>query len=101
MLARAAVGCKRFLAGLSGRKIRSMTKSTAAVLADALRLDTPERAELAAELWGSLSGPADPRAEAAWDVEINRRLAAITTGVAKLESWESVKRRIETEILGR
>lgn len=40
-----------------------MTKSTAAVLADALRLEMPERAELAAE--------------------------------------ENVKRRIETEILGR
>jgi putative addiction module component (TIGR02574 family) len=78
-----------------------MTKSTAAVLADALRLDTPERAELAAELLGSLSGPPDPRADAAWDVEIDRRLAAITTGTAELESWESVKRRIETEILGR
>jgi putative addiction module component (TIGR02574 family) len=101
MLACAAVGCKRLLAGLSGRKIRFMTKSTAAVLADALRLETPERAELAAELLGSLSVPADPRAEAAWNVEIDRRLAAITAGAAEIESWESVKRRIETEILGR
>ena len=101
MLAPSAAGCTRLLAGLSGRKIRSMTKSTAAVLADALRLETPERAELAAELLGSLSGPADPRAEAAWDVEIDRRLAAITTGAAELEPWESIKRRIETEILGR
>jgi putative addiction module component (TIGR02574 family) len=78
-----------------------MTKSTAAVLADALRLDASERAQLAAELLGSLSGPSDPQAEAAWDVEIDRRLAAIEAGTAELEPWESVKRRIETEILGR
>jgi putative addiction module component (TIGR02574 family) len=91
----------RLLAGMSERKIRFMTKSTAAVLAEALRLDTPERAELAAELLGSLSGPADSGAEAAWDAEIDRRLAAINTGAAELEPWESVKRRIEAEMLGR
>jgi len=43
-----------------------MTKTTEAVLADALRLDMDARAELAAELLASLDGPADPDAEAAW-----------------------------------
>jgi putative addiction module component (TIGR02574 family) len=78
-----------------------MTKAAEAVLADALRLDTDARAELAAELLASLDGPADPGSEAAWAVEIERRVAAIEGGTAKLESWENVKQRIEKEILGR
>lgn len=78
-----------------------MTKPTQAILADALRLDAPERAELAAELLASLTGPADANAEAAWDAEIDRRVAAIEAGTAQLEPWESVRRRIEREVLGR
>ena len=79
----------------------SMTKSTEAVLAEALRLDPDSRAELVAELLASLDGPADPDAEAAWAAEIERRVAAIEAGTARLEPWENVKRRIEREILGR
>ena len=78
-----------------------MTKAVEAVLADALRLDLDARAELAAELLASLDGPADPDAEAAWEVEIERRVGAIKAGTMKLEPWEDVKRRIEKEILGR
>ena len=44
--------------------------------------------------------PADPDAEA-WDVEIERRIAAIENGSVRLEPWTDVKRRIEKEILGR
>ena len=78
-----------------------MTKAAQAVLADALRLDLDACAELAAELLASLDGPADPDAEAAWTAEIERRVAAIEAGTAKLESWKDVKDRIEKEILGR
>lgn len=78
-----------------------MTKSAEAVLADALRLDSESRAELATELLASLDGPADPGAEAAWAAEIERRVAAIEAGSVKLESWETVRRRIEKEILKR
>ena len=42
-----------------------MTHATAAVLAEALRLDEQARAELAAELLASLDGPADTDAERA------------------------------------
>ena len=94
-------GCKRVLGGESGRRLGSMTKAAEAVLADALRLDLAARAEVAAELLASLDGPADPGAEAAWAVEIERRVAAIEAGTVKLEPWEDVKRRIEKEILGR
>jgi len=78
-----------------------MTKAAEAALADALKLDVEARAELAAELLASLDGPADPDAEAAWEAEIARRVAAIEAGTVKLEPWEDVKRRIEKEILGR
>jgi putative addiction module component (TIGR02574 family) len=78
-----------------------MTKAAQAVLADALRLDADARAELAAELLASLDGPADADAEAAWDAEIERRINAIEAGEIRLEPWESVKRRIEKDILGR
>jgi len=78
-----------------------MTKAAEALLADALKLDVEARAELAAELLASLDGPADPDAQAAWEVEIARRVAAIEAGTVKLEPWKNVKRRIEKEILGR
>ena len=78
-----------------------MTKAVEALLADALRLDAETRAALAAELLASLDGPNDPDAEAAWNAEIERRVAAIEAGTVRLEPWEQVKRRIEKEILGR
>src|SRR5207247_3385016 len=82
------------------RKMETMTKAIESVLADALRLDAKARAELAAELLASLDGPADPDAGIAWDREIKRRVDALEAGTEKLESWESVKRRIARDILG-
>ena len=78
-----------------------MPKTAHDVLADALRLEPNSRAELAAELLASLDGPADPDAEAAWDAEIERRIAAIEAGTMGLEPWSDVKRRIERDVLGR
>jgi putative addiction module component (TIGR02574 family) len=78
-----------------------MSKAAQSVFADALRLEPETRFELAAELLASLDGPADPDAEAAWDTEIERRIAAIEAGTVRLEPWSTVKRRIEKEILGR
>ena len=78
-----------------------MSKAAQSVLAEALRLDVDARAELAVELLKSLDGPADPDAEAVWAEEIERRVEAIEAGTVELEPWEDVKRRIESEILGR
>ena len=78
-----------------------MPKNANDVLADALRLEPDSRAEIAAELLASLDGPADPDAEAAWDAEIERRIAAIEAGIVRLEPWSEVKRRIERDVLGR
>jgi putative addiction module component (TIGR02574 family) len=78
-----------------------VSKATHDVLADALRLQPDARAELAAELLASLDGPDDADAEAAWDAEIDRRVAAIEAGTIALEPWSDVKRRIERDLLGR
>jgi putative addiction module component (TIGR02574 family) len=78
-----------------------MTKPTEAVLADALRLDPEARAQIAAELLASLDGPTDPDADAAWQAEIERRVADLKADKLRLEPWDDVKRRIEKAILGR
>ena len=78
-----------------------MTKSAQAVLADALRLDLRARAEIASELLRSLAGVAEVAAEAAWAAEIDRRVAAIESGVVDLEPWDDVRGRIERETLRR
>ena len=78
-----------------------MTKPTESILAEALRLSPEARAQIAAELLASLDGPADPDAEAAWQAEIERRVADLDAGKTHLEPWEVVKRRIEKTILGR
>ena len=76
-----------------------MTREAQTVLAEALRLDFPSRAQLAVELLGSLDGPTDPGAGAAWAAEIGRRVTVIEAGTVKLESWADVRSRIEREIL--
>ena len=78
-----------------------MTKATESILIDVLRLNVKARAKLASEILASLDGPTDPDAAGAWDEEIERRVNALEKGTEKLESWESAKRRIAKEILGR
>lgn len=78
-----------------------MTKATEAVLAEALRLGRTERTVLATELLASLDGPADPGAQAEWEVEVQRRVHAIDDGTLELEPWDDVKRRISKGILDR
>ena len=78
-----------------------MTRAAQAVLADVLRRDPRSRTELGAELLGSIEGPSDPDAEAAWDAEIRRRVAAIEAGTENPEPWNEVRRRIERKILRR
>ena len=79
----------------------NMSKVAEQVLADALRLEPEARADVAAELLASRDGPVDPEAEAAWDEELERRIAAIEAGSIRLEPWADVRRRIERTILGR
>ena len=79
-----------------------MTKGAQAVLADALRLDSAARAELAAELLASLDGPSDPDYRTLLGMtEIDRRIEAIEAGTIRLEPWEQVKKQIKKDLLGR
>jgi len=78
-----------------------MVRTAEAVLADALHLDADARAEIAAELIASPDGPADPDADAAWEAEVTRRIAALDSATMKVEAWDVVKQRIEGELRGR
>lgn len=78
-----------------------MSEATRKLLAEAMQLDDPDRALVAAELIASLDGPADADAEMAWAAEIDRRVEEIQTGAGNLTSWEALRKQIEQEILGR
>jgi len=78
-----------------------MTQAAAAVLADALRLDERARAELVTELLASFDGPGESDVDAHWATEIERRVASIDSDTAGLEPWNSVRLRIERDVLGR
>ena len=58
--------------------------------ARAKTLPSHDRARLAEELLDSLQGEADTGADAAWDREIERRVAEIEAGTVKLVSAEDV-----------
>ena len=58
--------------------------------ARAKTLSVEDRARLAEELLESLLGEAEPNAEAAWDREIERRVAEIESGAVRLIAAEEV-----------
>ena len=58
--------------------------------ARAKTLPSRDRARLAEELLDSLQGDSDVEADAAWDLEIERRVAEIEAGTVKLISAEDV-----------
>jgi len=62
--------------------------------AEALRLPPEERATLASELIESLEEGIDNDAEAAWSLEIRRRLERLDAGLAKTVPWAEARRRI-------
>src|SRR3989338_3815575 len=64
----------------------------------ALQLSEQERSELAHSLIQSLYAPADDGVEAAWDIEIARRIAEIDSGQAKLLSREEFRQKIQARL---
>ena len=78
-----------------------MTAQAELLLGQALLLSERERAELAAKLISSLDAAPDQDVDAAWAVEIERRCAELDAGTAVTSDWETVRRRIERDILGR
>jgi putative addiction module component (TIGR02574 family) len=66
------------------------------LLAEAMELPEHERAALVAILQDSLGdGTPEDELEAAWAVEIQRRLAAVQSGEAELIPTEDVERELE------
>lgn len=64
------------------------------LLQEAMKLPAEARAALAGSLLESLDTEVDADAEAAWAVEIERRLREIEQGTATTVSWDEVRRRI-------
>ena len=71
-----------------------MTETARAVLEQALRLDPVERAELIDRLFESFDPQPDPRIEAAWAEEAERRIDAFDAGKISADSAEAVFKRI-------
>ena len=71
-----------------------MARSVVELFDEATDLDESERATLAGLLLESLETNSDPEVERAWAEEIERRLAKLNAGEAKLIPWEEVKARL-------
>lgn len=67
-----------------------MTEQDQAVLVTAIRLTVEERAQLAAELLASLDGEPAEDVEAAWAVEIERRLRRLEEEGSRGRPWQEV-----------
>lgn len=80
----------RFVWGPDPSYDRGVTEQTQAVLATALRLTVEERAQLAADLLASLDGEPDDDVEAAWAVEIERRVRRLEEEGSRGRPWQEV-----------
>jgi len=74
--------------------MRTMKQAPEDLLKQALQLSPEERAALAASLIESLDEQVDEDAEAAWALEIRRRLAELDSGAVKTIPWSEARRRI-------
>lgn len=72
-----------------------MNKSAEHIKDLALQLSEPDRADLAAILWSSLSEKMDTNNEAAWIKEVEHRLSEIESEKTKTIPWKTVKETIE------
>ncbi len=71
-----------------------MSETAEEILKKALSLSESDRASLAGALIESLHGEADPGAEAAWDVEIGRRVAELDAKAVTTVPWSQVRARL-------
>lgn len=75
-----------------------MTAKARQVLREALSLPPRARADIAGTLLRSLDVEDDPDVEAAWAIEIERRLKEVESGKVKLIPWEQVRRRLRATL---
>lgn len=62
-----------------------------------LRLPAEQRAALAGKLIESLETPTGQDFEAAWAIEVERRVAELDSGTVPTVPWEEARRRIRGE----
>ena len=70
-----------------------MTPEVSRLLERALSLSVDEQEALADSLISNLGGKVDPGVQAAWETEIEKRIAQLDSGTAKTISWEEVRHR--------
>lgn len=75
-----------------------MSRDTAEILKEAMALPTEARAALADSLLDSLDTEVDPDAEAAWQIEIQRRVAALDSKSVTPIPWAEVRSRLMATI---
>jgi putative addiction module component (TIGR02574 family) len=81
-----------------------MTERAQALLREALKLPSQERADVAAELLASLDEPEVEDAaavQAGWAAEIERRARRVLAGESAGEPWEGVRDRISRSLTER
>jgi putative addiction module component (TIGR02574 family) len=77
--------------------IITMTRAAEKILAEAMALEPDERLALAETLLESAAPSSDPQYVAAWESEIDRRLAEYQRGDADVATWEDVRKRLTGE----
>jgi putative addiction module component (TIGR02574 family) len=75
-----------------------VSSSADSVLDAALKLPEKERARVAAELVASLDGEPEDGVEAAWASEVERRIAEVDRGDARLLPWEQVRDEVKGDL---
>jgi putative addiction module component (TIGR02574 family) len=75
-----------------------MSQEASDLLKKALNLPVAERAELAGSLIESLDEANDESVQAAWDVEIVRRMEDLNSGKVKPVSLDEARRRLSLAI---
>lgn len=81
-----------------------MTERAQALLREALKLPSEERADVAAELLASLDEPGaedSAAVQAAWAAEIERRARRVLASESAGEPWEDVRDRISRSLTER
>ena len=78
-----------------------MSRTFTDVWKEASELSEKDRADLAGLLIESLEGAPDPEVEAAWALEIEKRVAELDAGAVKSIPWEQVRQRLLDRLNGR
>lgn len=73
---------------------RTVKRKAVDIPKEALALPSEERAALAAFLLDSLDTDVDEDAEAAWAIEVDRRVTELDGGAVKTIAWAKVRRRL-------